>query len=202
MTSQKQFQIISILDPLQKLFKPLSESALKLYLEKLEKHDLNDIRKAVNEIMETWDKTSTFPPLAAFMKVLNGGMKTTESITSGKLYPWEEKQKKIRETLKQYLSYFVKTPLYLGAEKEGWENYLRRYAMEAASVQAHIIHDAKNIPICMQPLRISTHDERNGFLIIQRQACASGSINVEIDNQHIEYWKSLAAAQQAKKKAA
>jgi hypothetical protein len=187
MNNQKHFEIIRILDPLNKLFKPLPDSALKLYLEKLEKHDLNDIRRAVNDLMDTWDK-STFPPLAAFQKSLQTGVKSTAQSTTGKRYSWQERASKIRKAVSDFMHYFVKSPIYAEAESGGWENPLRRYAVEIAFVQAQTIHGGN--------IGYSSHDlclagDAESMLDEQDRVTKNGQINVTIPQKHIDYWKSI-----------
>ena len=200
MSSQKQFEIIRILDPLQKLFKPLPDSAMKLYLERLERHDLNDIRKAVNDLIETWDRT-TFPPLAAFQKSLHSGMKSTAETTSSRKHPWEERNARINKAVNEFMHQFIKTQLYREAEVEGWENYVRRYAVELAAVQAHMI-DGGMMEYSNHVLRLKNRDESNAMEADQHRACANGQISVTVPPAHIEYWKALAAYKRGKMKKA
>lgn len=201
--SQKDFEILIELNPLETLFTQLSDEKKALYVEDLRPFSIAVIRDAVKKVRSKWDRVS-FPPPGALVtecNVIAGKGGATGIAQSDGSAPWEKREKDIATATAEYVTRFMSISQIAAEARAGnYDDFLYHYVRGVAHVQAQLLHPRPDNRFCVSWHYIEPSDgdraekekwrwqfTRDCFEIAKR-----GIIDVAIPTGKIEQWRDIA----------
>ena len=197
--SQKRYQIIVELKPLEVAFGQMTDEKRGLYATHLEKFSLEAIRSAIDKVIGTWSDTWMPPPGAIAKECVENGAGTGIASPVDN-YPWFVISRKQREASHTYVMNFVTTSdIIRSAELDQIYDDVYHYVKAVADVQAALIYPQVNgnfgiewrliEPQINRPENIEQW--RWGFIENCKRQAATGYIDVAIPTSKWDEWLVL-----------
>lgn len=206
--SQKDFEIISTLKPLETLWSPLADDKIQIYCEHLQSFGIDVIRQAVKRVSAKWDRL-TFPPIAVIVEacgIVNGTGSKGATVTNLGIFPWIQRAADQKTLIDEYVSRYMRDSMTAAqAKQENWDYQLRKYITAVARVQAQLIHPspAKNLGVDWHIIeaegltRVEADKFHYGFIKDASRQAEKNCIDVAIPTHKIEQWQKYAKLEEA-----
>lgn len=200
--SQRDEEIKMALTPLETLFRKLPDDKMAIYVKKLERFTLDDIRAGVDKLSDKWD-TQTFPPIGAIVKecekVSERSARGDKGFDDGTA--WQNREKNIESIVRSYMETFKMSATMLDAKAQGYDYFLYKYVVQVARVQAQLIYRRPCGSVGLDwniigPEGVATKDigkVQHNFIAEQKEITDKGSIDVSIPVGKIQEWLARAA---------
>lgn len=199
--SQKSFEILKILDRLTTLFGALTAEKSAIYCEKLEPFPVSVIRRAVEKTADEFVPMGKviFPSVAQIKKHCEFIARSDSpyaTATNG-VMPWEAQERDRKMLVREFMERFSHSMLMADAHADGYEDDLRRYVHEIASIQVQIIIPKRNgIGLSWATIEIPGFDRQQQetfqreFLreMVRIVGLAGNNIEVSVPIRKIEQW--------------
>lgn len=204
--SQKDFEILTTLKPLETLWSPLGEEKAVEYCKHLQKFGIDVLRKAVDRVAGKWDRMS-FPPVGVIVEAANfvSGTGTPGTIAPGGAFPWVKREADRKALVTEYLEKYMRDSATAAqAREEKWDHHLRHYVAQVASVQAQLIHATPDRSFGLSwyivaPDGLNSQEIEKfqyGFRKDMQRQADTGTIDVAIPLNKIEQWQQAAYREQ------
>lgn len=203
--SQKDFEIVLALEPLNTLFGQLTDDKSTIYCEKLRAYPLDVVRKAVKETQSKFEPFGrvTYPPIATLIKACEAAAKVAVPVARnyGDDEPWIKREHDRKSMVDEYVKKFMQSKIALEAIGGGYDYAMQHYVREVASVQAQLILGFKNIGLSWHVItiqgmsRVDSERYQRNFLNAQLMEMQANNrqILVLIPHEKISEWKERAA---------
>lgn len=192
-----------LLDPLEEMLeitlKPERETH---YLDACKRMTDSELRETFEWLRDNYEYSNKFPSPADIAKA----RKTCAALrphrpgsnASRPAQPWEERERKQKDLLLNYMKRFTSFAIYQQAVAAGYDRQLLEYAKEVAFIQAQMIHPGPNGvaynsgPLFGYDYMREPNWEANlkRWFGEQAQQASSGEIGISVPNDRINVWRN------------
>lgn len=186
-----------VITPFKMHFGDVSDAMADAFIEELGGFDEDILKAGFRDVVRTCKTKARLAHVveACEKRAAITGKSGIESPEAQAKYPWNVTDKKMIGLWKSYVEEYLRRPICLEAQQEGWLIHLQRYVSECAYLQAQWISGVRNIGWCHTNIFSPddpTDSQMRDFLASQKQQALTGHIDVGIPAGKFAQWKAMA----------